>query len=145
MNFMKRPGFRIIDDGAFADFEFEACGATLEELFVNCARALFSALTELDSIRPEVSVEFSVVGDSSEDLLFAFLSELVFIKDTKKMFFNDFEVNFLPQGKLHCRCHGEPIDRRRHVIKTDVKAATYHKMKIVKNGELFTTRVILDL
>jgi len=142
---MSEPGFTIIDDGAFADFEFEARGERIEELFANCARALFAALTDLESIKPELEIEFTVEGDSREDLLFAFLSELIFIKDTRKVFLGEFELKLESDNRLYCLTRGEPIDRQRHVIKTDVKAATYHKLKIHKVGNLFVTRVILDL
>ncbi len=142
---MPESGFTIIDDGAFADFEFEARGKRIEDLFVNCARALFTALTDLDSIRPILSIEFTVEGTTNEDLLFAFLSELIFIKDTRKVFLGEFLLKFETDNRLYCLCRGESIDRERHVIKTDVKAATYHKLKISKSGDLYVTRVILDL
>lgn len=142
---MSEPGFTIIDDGAFADFEFEARGRGIEELFVNCARALFTAMTDLETIKPELIIEFTVEGAGLEDLLFAFLSELIFIKDTRKVFLAEFELKLESDNRLYCLSRGEPIDRERHVIKTDVKAATYHKLSIGQVGNLYVTKVILDL
>ena len=136
---------RILGDGAFADFEFEAQADSLEELFAQCGKAVFLAMTDLCNIRAQTAVEFTVKGETLEDLLFAFLSELIFIKDTRKIFFCDFIVEIKEGYSIYCKAIGEPIDRYKHLTKTDVKAATYHKLAIKKTNSGYTVRVILDL
>jgi len=142
---IKMGSLRIIEDGAFADFEFEAQGSNLEDLFAECGKAVFIAICDISKIEPKTSVEFEVEGETLEDLLFAFLSELIFIKDTKKLLFSDFIIEIGEAHRLYCKAIGEPIDLVKHQPKIDVKAATYHKLKINKTDAGYSVRVILDL
>ena len=137
--------FKIIEEGAFADFEFEASAGSLEELFAVCGQAAFEAMTDLSEVELKETVNFEVEGATLEDLLFAFLAELIYLKDVQKIFFREFNVEIEGNYKLKCAAKGESIDRDKHDLRTDVKAVTYHKLKVVKNDYGFNARVILDL
>lgn len=136
---------KIIEDGATADFEFEASANSLESLFSECGKAVFMAISDIDLIDGIIPVEFNINAESYEDLLFGFLSEIIFIKDTRKMLFSQFNVEFFDKNSLYCKAIGEPIDRQKHQLKVDVKAATYHNLNIVKTDSGYKVRVILDL
>ena len=41
--------------------------------------------------------------------------------------------------------HGEPIDPTRHVLDHEVKAVTYHGVRIVRDEEGYLAEVILDI
>ena len=137
--------FRIIEEGAFADFEFEAYAETLEDLFAVCGKAMFEAMTDVSKVEPLQQVQFNIKAESVEDLLFSFLSELVFIKDTRGLFFCDFVLEIEKGKSLTCKGMGESIDRDKHELRTDVKAATYHNLKIKHDDKGYSARVILDL
>jgi SHS2 domain-containing protein len=136
---------RIIDDGATADFEFEAVAESLESLFVECGTAIFMAISDIELIESKIPIEFDIKAESLEDLLVGFLSELIYLKDTKKMLFSRFLVDISDNYSLYCKAIGEPFNRQKHEPKIDVKAATYHKLNIVKTNSGYKTRVILDL
>lgn len=138
-------GFKIIEEGAFADFEFEASAGSLEELFPVCGQAAFEAMTDLSKVELKETVKFEVEGASLEDLLFAFLAELIYLKDVQKVFFREFNIEIEGSYKLKCAAKGESIDRDKHDLRTDVKAVTYHKLKVTKNDYGFNAHVILDL
>ncbi len=139
-------GFKIVEDIVSGDFVFDAAGNTLEELFTSCAEACFSAMTKLTKVEAADEFSISIEGDDFEELLFNFLSELIYLKDTEKTFFSKFEVSISEDSKsLKSLALGEKIDYDKHEIKTDVKAVTYHKMKIVRIDGGFKVRVILDL
>jgi len=76
---MTNQGFKIVEEISSADFVFDAVGQNLEELFFNCARACFFAMTDLESVEDKEAVDFAVMGDTSEDLLYSFISELIFL------------------------------------------------------------------
>jgi SHS2 domain-containing protein len=139
------PPIRIIEDGATADFEFEATADSLESLFAECGKAVFMAITDIGLIEARLPVEFTISAESHEDLLFSFLSELIFLKDTKRMLFSEFDIEISGNYSLYCKAMGEPINQLKHQPRIDVKAATYHKMKIVETDSGFEVRVILDL
>ena len=141
----KRPGYKIIEDGAFADFEFEATASTLPELFGVCAQALFGVMTDLSKVAPREMLKFALAADTREDLLFAFLAELIYIKDVHGIFLKDFKVSIIDEFKLECQAAGEHIDNEKHEILTDVKAVTYHKLTVRRAEDGYTAHVILDL
>lgn len=139
------PPIRIIEEGATADFEFEATANTPELLFAECGKAIFMAISDPELIEAKDEIEFNVSSDSLEELLFGFLSELIFLKDTRKMLFNKYSVEISGNYSLYCKAAGEPFDRQKHQPKVDVKAATYHNLKIEKTDSGYRARVILDL
>jgi SHS2 domain-containing protein len=54
-----------------------------------------------------------------------------------------FEVKILPENRLKAICYGEKYDPLRHRLKTGVKSATYHMLKV--DGEKNEVQVILDV
>jgi SHS2 domain-containing protein len=138
--------FEICEEYPSADFIFDAYGNDLNELFAACASACFYAMTDLEKIKPVKEFAIELKADSAEELLYSFISELIYLKDTEKVFLSVFNVKIVPDGKsLLAAVSGESIDYDRHTIKTDVKAATYHDLKIEKVSGGYKARMILDL
>jgi SHS2 domain-containing protein len=142
----KEPKFEIRDDIASADFIFDAYGDSLNELFVSCATACFSAMTDLETVAPIKEFSIELNGDNAEELLYGFISEIIYLKDIEKIFLSAFDVDIAPDRKsLKAVVTGEPIDYDKHTIKTDVKAATYHELEISKLDGGFKAHMVLDL
>lgn len=141
-----RPKFKLIEDTTSADFVFEAYGVSTNELFSNCALACFFAMTDPATIEPAKSFELEVEGQRIEDLLYNFISELIFIKDAEKVFLSQFDIDISTDNTiLKAVVRGEQIDYNKHMIKTDVKAATYHDLRIWTDRQGYSARMILDL
>lgn len=142
----KKPKFRVIEDIASADFVFEAHGVNISELFANCALACFFAMTDPATVDPVKSFKLEVEGHRIEDLLYNFIAELIFIKDAEKVFLSQFDIDISPDNAiLKAVVGGEPIDYNKHIIKTDVKAVTYHELRVWTDKEGYSARMILDL
>jgi SHS2 domain-containing protein len=112
-----------------ADVMVKAHGATMEECFENAAYALADQMVHAELIVERTQYEFSVDGFDMESLLLNFLSEFLFIQDTERLVFGRFEVHIVDLT-LHCTAWGEKIDPERHQAKGEVKAITYHMMRI---------------
>lgn len=145
---MTEPRYKIeiIEDHASADFVFDAYGRTPVDLFEACAQATFSVMTE--SSRIDICIEriIELTADDINELLYAFISELIYLKDAEKIFFREFEIQLSDDNKsLTAIVKGERIDFNRHIIKTDVKAATYHDLNVTYDSVYYKTRMILDL
>ena len=139
-------GFKIIEDVASGDFMFEAGGETLQRLFESCAAATFSAMTDPAKVNSILEHNIAVWADSLEELLVDFLSELIYLKDTEKIFFTETVIDLnIDDISLKAVARGEKIDYGKHEIRADVKAVTYHDLKIAKNDKGYRVRVILDL
>jgi SHS2 domain-containing protein len=137
--------FKIIEEGAFGDYEFEAEAESLEKLFSVCALATFEAVTDVSEVAAIEARTFDISAESLEELLYLFLAELICIKDTENIFFSRFEISIGDKFKLSCKASGERINGKKHTLKTDVKAVTYHKLEVGKKGTGYGAHVILDL
>ncbi|MFA5313409.1 MAG: archease [Methanomassiliicoccales archaeon] len=125
-----------------ADVMVRAHGTTIEECFANAAYALEDQMVHAERIAERTSYEFDVEGFDMESLLLNFLSEFLYIQDTKRLVFSRFEVH-ISSLSLHCVAWGEEIDTERHQAKGEVKAITYHMMKIDPEGPSVT--VLFDI
>ena len=79
--------FKLVDDLVSGDFVFDAYGESFEELFANCAAACFYAMTSPDRVNTAKEFKIEILGESPEELLFNFISELIYLKDVERMFF----------------------------------------------------------
>ena len=134
--------FEIIDHTA--DAGIVAYGSNLEEAFANAARGMFSLICDIEGLRDKVYREINIEAPDQEALLVGWLNELLYLFDVDKMIFHRFDIMELEQNRLYAKAWGENIDRSRHKLKTEVKAATYHSLKIDK-GNGYRVQVILDL
>jgi SHS2 domain-containing protein len=139
--------FEIIDITT-ADIAFKAYGKDINELFENSAFALFSIIGNVSKVEKKIKKEVKCEAKDLISLMFNWLNELLFLSDSEYIIFSDFKVdikridekNFI----LNAICEGETIDEKKHEIKTNVKAATYHNMKIEKK-DFWEAQVILDV
>lgn len=134
--------FEIINHTA--DVGIAAYGAELKEAFANAAYGLFSLMTDLDQVADSVSREVDVSAENQEDLLVAWLNELIYLFEVDGVLFKTFEVVELTDRRLRAMCRGEKTDPERHSIRTGVKAATYHMVEIAKRDG-YRIQVLLDI
>jgi protein archease len=131
--------------GTTADVGVTSYGGTLPEAFEAQAQGMFDVMAEPSSVQPKE--EFAVEADGSDDevLLVAFLNELLFLFDAKRVLLREFHVTESGGGRLKAAVRGEEIDLTRHVIKTPIKAVTYHMLKVERTPEGFKTTVVYDI
>lgn len=138
--------FRFLEDIAIADAAFEAYGDSLEELFESCALATFEVMVDTKNVKPEQKEEIKVKGSNLEDLLFDFISELIYLKDAHRVFFSKFDLHIKKDKEyaLDGAVWGEKIDYQTQEIRRDVKAITYHMLEVKKIDQGWKAQVILD-
>jgi SHS2 domain-containing protein len=134
--------FDIIDHTA--DIGIIAYGGDEKEVFATAAYAMFSLIAELDGVDDMLCREIEVTADDKEALLVAWLNELLYLFDVEHVIFSRFEVVNLEEHKLRANAYGDKFDPLRHVLKTQVKAATYHMLKVEK-GNGFRAQIIFDV
>ncbi len=128
-----------------ADLGLRVRAATLNELFAEGGRALFAALVEApDGVAPAQEVRLEVAGDELDYLLFDWLKELLYRFDADHLLLCKFEVEVGPAG-LKARAWGEPLDRARHELGHEVKAITYHGLRVEQEGGGWLAEVIVDI
>jgi len=128
-----------------ADLGLRARAADLDTLFAEAAQALFAAIVEdLATIRPDQCVEICITGDDREYLLFDWLKDLLYRFDAEHWLFSKFEVHVRPDG-LSGKAWGEKLDRARHVLDHEVKAITYHGLRVEQTADGWLAEVIVDI
>ena len=125
-----------------ADICIEAYGKDINEIFENSAYALFDQIVDVGTVRKKGAETITLRARSQESLLVDYLSELIFISSTMRLLFCNFSVR-VNGPELSSTVMGEKIDRRRHVLKDDVKAVTYHMLEL--NIERGYARFIIDV
>jgi SHS2 domain-containing protein len=120
-------------------------GESLPLLFEQAAEALTFILTDPEAIRIKETRKLLLEAKTDEELLITWLNELVYLFDTEGLLFKSFEVLSVHDHHLEALAQGERYVQDRHPIKTAVKAATYHQLKIENHQGVWTAQVIFDL
>jgi len=129
-----------------ADLKFRSFGKTLAEAFGNAGKAVFAAITDLSKVETAASRKITLEAESLELLLHNFLSELIYLFSVEELLLKKFDVRILRVDtyQLHAIVWGEKINRSRHQLFKEVKAATYHDMKIENTGKGWIIEVVCD-
>src|SRR5438128_2641118 len=128
-----------------ADLGLRIRAPDLDTLFVEAAQALFSTIVEnLQCVEPKRAVDVHIEGADKEYLLFDWLKGLLYHFDAEHLLFGRFEVR-VSDKSLAGKAWGEPVDRARHVLEHEVKAITYHGLKVEQTADGWLAEVIIDI
>ncbi len=127
-----------------ADVGIIAYGTDIKQAFANAARALFSLITELDDVEEVLHRDIELAATDEENLLVEWLNELIYLFDAENIIFKRFDIVELNNTRLKARSYGEKVSSSKHKLKTGVKAATYHMLKVDK-GDGCRVQVLFDI
>jgi SHS2 domain-containing protein len=132
-----------------ADVGILAEGETLEEAFAEGAKGAFNVMVNINEVRKKKSVSLNVESPNIESLFVEWLNELISLADMNSMFFCEFEVHKIKKEIdkyiLDAVAWGEEIDQKRHVMKTEVKAATYYGLKYEQKKGKHIIQCVVDV
>jgi SHS2 domain-containing protein len=130
-----------------ADLGLRVFAADLPDLFRTAGEGLFDVIVaNRGDVQIVVNDPVSLVAETTEDLLFLWLNELIYLSETQHRLYTRFEVTVDPNGcRLEGTIGGEPIDRARHVLDHEVKAATRHGLSLRAEQGGWVAEVILDI
>ncbi len=120
-----------------------AYGKSLAEAFANAAYGLFSLIVEPNRVKEKESRKVTVQAQDAESLLFNWINELIYIFEVERLLFKSFDITEFTGQSLEATCWGEKYDPTHHQLKTGVKSATYHMLKV--DGERNRVQVIFDV
>ncbi len=128
-----------------ADLGLRIRAASLEELYAEAGRALTAALVgRPDAVRPDQRRTIRLDPAEPDDLLHDWLAELLYLFETERLLFSRFDVS-LPSGGLEAAAWGERADPARHEVEMEIKAITYHGLKLEPDAGGWLAEVIVDL
>jgi SHS2 domain-containing protein len=138
---MKR--FEILDHTA--DIGLVIYGENLKALLENAGEAFFRLITDLRKVRRRVERRINIGGESLDRLMVDWLSELLYLHDVENLLFKGFGVESVGKDGLKAIVKGEPFREGVHVIKTEVKAVTYHRIEVRQENGRWRAQIIFDL
>ena len=139
--------YKFLEDIAIADIAYEAYGKDLNELFENAAMAIFELSAEIKTVEAKEKIEFELENEKLDNLLYDFLSEILFLKDSKYMVVNKVKVE-IKEGKpnkLKAVLHGDTINPNKQHLENDIKAVTMHMFELKKGKDGYKARVVVDI
>ena len=142
-----------------ADIGIKVWGKTLKQLFQHAAMGMFYILYPeshsadripnhslcSDTSQLPHSITIKKELESFEELLVYWLSELLYIFNTKDILFSRFNIVKLSNGSLNAQVFGKEIDISVNPPAIEIKAVTFHNLKIQKDKNIFYTSIIFDV
>lgn len=131
-----------------ADIGLAAYGKNKTEVFINAAKGMFEIIAgENKNLKENFSYKIKLKAEGMEDLLIAWLNELLYISEVKLIILNKFEIKELSDYHIKAEVGGVKIDQLHLKIKKEIKAVTYHCLEIKKDEEsgLWRAQIIFDI
>ncbi len=131
-----------------ADLGIRIRAENIDELFADAARGLFSLLVaNPDLVQATEETTFQLRANSLEDLLHDWLSELLYAFYVRRLVLTAFEVQVRTAAapELTATAGSEPLNPDRHDIGAEVKAITWHGLKVERLDDEWRAEVIVDV
>jgi len=132
-----------------ADMGIVGIGDSLEEAFVEGAKAMFSIMINLDRVEQKKGIDIKCEAPDEASLFVEWLNELLSKKDIENVFFSDFKIEKIEKFdgifRLNAKALGDEMDLNKHEVKTEVKAATYSGLDIKKEGNKYLVQCVVDV
>lgn len=141
------PNYRFLEGVSTADLAFEATGKELNDLFANAALAMFESQVKLNTVEEKITKKIVMERNDIGQLLFDFLSEIIFFKDAEQLVFKTANVSIAKNAKykLVAELKGEKIDPMKHKLGNDLKAVTMHKFNVEQTPKGWKCLVVVDI
>ena len=129
-----------------ADVGLEARADTLGELLAALGEGLADLVAPRRQVTARESRTLAVRADDPESLAVDFLNEVAFTLQSDRFLVAEVRVRSADEASVEAELVGEPFDAARPEYETEVKAATYHEIRIAPaEGGGWLGRVILDI
>ncbi|MEO0095767.1 MAG: archease [candidate division WOR-3 bacterium] len=127
-----------------ADLGIEVKGETLEELFINTAKAIFETQIR-GTILIKKKLNFEIKSSSLEELLIEWCRELIYNFSVNGFIPKTYDVKITKGYNLKADLCGDVFDKNRHKIKLEIKNATYHNLNIKNLKKGYRATIIFDV
>lgn len=126
-----------------ADLKIRVWGRDIKELFIQAALAMAEQQKKgITEEKPEEEPEIvEIKSMDKESLLVDWLNEILSRSDLNKKVYFDFKIEQLAENYLKAEIGGRKVEQK----EIDIKAATYHNLKIIKEKGIWQAEIIFDI
>ncbi len=136
--------YRLIEHTA--DAGVQVFGHDEKELFLNAGEALCDIVFGLDNVSGAQSGGVvSASGENREELMVDWLSLLLLKFELENFISSRFEAAVMAGTNLSVEIYGEEFKPEKHDALMEIKAVTYHGLKVEQKEGLWTADVIFDV
>lgn len=134
-----------------ADIGIEVDGDSLEDLLINATNGMLHLLVDCKPLTTsqcdaiQTSKDISVNAADREDLLVKWLEEVLYLFETRKLFPVTFIIGRINDTSLLADVFAVPLKDCDYKIRREIKAVTYHNLKISEDAGHFSTTIIFDI
>jgi SHS2 domain-containing protein len=132
-----------------ADVGVRGFGPTPAEAFEAAAAALFTLLSaDLSRVRPAASERIALEAPALDELLVAFLNELISLSDARHLVFGRVSVRIEEAGgrfRLSAVAEGEPFDPARHDFTVVPKGASFTALRVASEDGRWLAQCVVDV
>ena len=133
-------GYQILEHTA--DLKIKAFGKTKKELFLNMLKGMASALRAKTKNKKQKTKKIKIKSLNLETLLVDFLNEVLYLSQVNREIYNNIEFKKFADNQMEGNLIGYKVKR----FGEDIKAATYHNLKISrKKDKIWETTVLFDI
>ncbi len=137
------PTYELIEHTA--DFGVRVYGPSAKALFANAARALFDLITDRNRLAGRTRRVLSVSGEDRADLMVNWLRELLFLWNGDSLLVKKVDLTALSDCELTATVFCDRYAPERHPIHTEIKAVTYHQIRVEHGSAGWEATVIFDV
>lgn len=137
--------YEVVDHTA--DVGIRVRGKSLAELFEAAAEATFDVMIEHKrKLAPAIEVPVSIDAPAIDQLLVRWLTELLFVFESRRIVLSKFYVDEISERHIEASVFGAKYDSARHRQKIEIKAVTYHHLKVEQAGDgAWQAEIIFDI
>ncbi len=131
-----------------ADVAVRVYGASLKELFTSAAIAMYSILVAKKGNRrgaPLKEITVNKTEEALEDLLKSWLDELLFYYSSERLILHRIKTLEISEFTLSAKVLLETVDENYFDIKEEIKAVTYHELKVENVRNKWRAHIIFDV
>lgn len=135
--------YELIDHTA--DFGIHVFGSDSTDLFANAALAMFDLIAEMDTVAGRNAHFVQITGDDWPDLMVNWLRELLYFWSGRELLITAVDIQAISEKALSATILTAPYDPDRHVVKTEIKAVTYHQIQVESGPSGWEAKIIFDV
>ncbi|MBD3232594.1 MAG: hypothetical protein GF315_02610 [candidate division Zixibacteria bacterium] len=144
MEELELAGYRYLDDIAISDAAFEVTADNYSKLFQLAGKAMFGIMLDTNEVSADRQFEVELSEETIEELLYAYLSELLYIKDVEGVILSKFDVT-VDKSDLSGTVSGSKFTDIEQAPDVDIKAVTLYRFDIKKLEDGYQAVVVVDL
>ena len=135
--------YRLIDHTA--DLGIQVFGSNPENLFENAGYAMFDIITDTNRLTALSETILNITGEDRPDLMVNWLRELLYLWTGKGQLVKIINIISLSEFALSANIKFDHFDPGRHLIKSELKAVTYHQIRVEEINSEWEARIIFDV